>query len=117
MSTSFKGVGTHLANAVITAHQAVVLSTNGGVGLNGASAKADGYSVTDAASGDYVGVEYLHNDGTKKCQSAVSVIAIGDTLYFAASGTVSSTGTIVAGKALSACSVTGEVIELIPNTL
>jgi predicted transcriptional regulator len=117
MSTKSNGPRAHLANAVITAHQAVVLSNNGGVGLNGDSTKADGFALTDAASGDYVGVQYLHDSGTLKGQSAVSVIAVGGTLYYGAGGTISSTGTIVAGKALEACSVTGAVIEFIPNTL
>lgn len=107
----------HLANAAVSFGHLVVLSTNGGVGLNGASTKPDGIALTDTAASGYVAVRYMHNNGSAVAKSAVSVIAIGGTLYAGASGTISSTGTIVVGKALEACSVTGQRIEFIPNTL
>jgi hypothetical protein len=117
MSTQYIGAGTHLANSTITAFRLVVLSSNGGVGLNGDSTKPDGVAQTDAASGDYVGVNYIQNSGTQKGASAVSVIAVGDVLYAGASGQVSTTGTVVVGKAMSASSATGTVVEFLANTL
>lgn len=113
----YSGNGTFLANTTVTAFRAVVLSTNGGVTLGTASTKPDGFAITDAASGDYVGVKFFHNPGTQKGSSAVSVIAIGDTLYAAAAGEVSTTGTVAVGKALSANTTTGGIVEFIPNTL
>lgn len=117
MATQYVGTGTHLANSVITAFRLVVLSTNGGVGLNGTSTAPDGVAQTDAASGDYVAVKYIQNSGTQKGESAVSVIAIADTLYAGANGTVSTTGTVVVGKSLNTSAVTGSVVEFRANTL
>lgn len=107
----------HIANAAVSYGHLVVLSTNGGVDLNGASTKPDGIALTDTAASGYVAVRYMHETGSAVGKSAVSVIALGGTLYAGASGTISATGTIVVGKALEACSVTGAEVEYIPNTL
>ena len=117
MSTLNESSRTFLANTTITAFRAVVLSTNGGVTLNVAATKPDGFAITDAASGDYVGVRFHQAPGTQKGYSAVSVVAVGDVLYAAAAGGVSTTGTIVVGKSLSANTVTGGIVEFVANTL
>lgn len=117
MSTLYTGNGTFLANTVITAFRAVVLSSNGGVTLNSGSTKPDGFALIDAASGDYVSVKFLHSDGTLKGSLSAAPITIGDVVYAANAGNVSPTGTIAIGKALTTSAVTGAVIEFIPNTL
>ena len=80
MSTQYIGAGSHLATIAITAFRLVSVSTNGGVTYTAANGKPAGVSQADTASGDYVGVKYMHNAGTQKAESAGSAIAIGDTL-------------------------------------
>ena len=120
MSTQYIGAGTHLANVTVTAFRLLSLSTNGGVTYTAANGKPAGVSLTDCASGDYVGVKYIHNSGTQKVESAGSAIAVGDTLYSGALGTVSGAGSTAVGIAMSAApaaSSTGTIIEFLPNTL
>jgi len=117
MSTQYLDNGTYLASVTITAFRLLTIEAGGGVTYTAANGKPDGTSVTDAASGDYVAVRYIQANGTQKGTSAVSVIAVGDTLYSAALGTVSVTGTQAVGKALSASAATGTVIEFLANTL
>ena len=117
MSTLYSGNGTFLANTTVTAFRAVVLSTNGGITLNSGSTKPDGFALTDAASGDYVSVKFLHNPGTQKGSLSAAPITVGDVVYAAFAGNVSPTGTVVIGKSLSTSAVTGTVIEFIANTL
>lgn len=117
MSTQYSGNGTFLANTVVTAFRAVVLSSNGGITLNSGSTKPDGFALTDAASGDYVSVKFLHNPGTQKGALSASPITIGDVVYAANAGNVSPTGTVAIGKSLTTSSVTGAIIEFVANTL
>lgn len=117
MSTLYNGPGTFLANTTITAFRAVVLSSNGGVTLNSGSTKPDGFALTDAASGDYVAVKFLHDNGTLKGALSAAPITVGDVVYAANVGQVSPTGTVAIGKALTTSAVTGAIIEFIPNTL
>jgi hypothetical protein len=117
MSTMYSGNGTFLANTTVTAFRAVVLSSNGGITLNAHGTRPDGFALTDAASGDYVSVKFLHNPGTQKGTLSIAPVTIGDTLYAANAGNVSTTGTIAIGKSLTTSAVTGAVIEFIPNTL
>jgi hypothetical protein len=117
MSTQYFDNGTYQATVAVTAFRLLAISTTGAVTYCAANGKPDGVAVTDAASGDYVAVRYIQANGTQKGESSVSVIAIGDTLYSGALGTVSTTGTQVIGKALSASSATGTVVEFLANTL
>lgn len=117
MSTLYNARGTFLANTVITAFRAVVLSSNGGVTLNSGTTKPDGFALTDAASGDYVSVKFHNDSGTLKGVLSAAPITIGDVVYAANAGNVSPTGTVAVGKSLSTSSVTGSVIEFIPNTI
>jgi hypothetical protein len=117
MSTMYSGNGTFLANTTVTAFRAVVLSSNGGITLNSGTTKPDGFALTDAASGDYVSVKFLHNPGTQKGSLLTAPITVGDVVYAANSGNVAPTGTVAIGKSLTTSAVTGAVIEFIPNTL
>lgn len=117
MSTQYLDNGTYQATVTVTANRLLTISTTGAVTYTAANGKPDGVSVTDAESGHYVAVRYIQANGTQKAESAVSVIAIGDTIYSAALGTVSVTGTQAVGKALSASAATGTVIEFLANTL
>lgn len=117
MSTQYIDNGTAQATVAVTAFRLLSVSTTGAVTYCAANGRPDGVAETDAAVGDYVAVRYINSTGTQKGESAVSVIAIGDTLYSGALGTVSTTGTQAIGKALSASSTTGTVVEFLVNIL
>lgn len=118
MATQYLGNGTFLANTTITAFQGVVISNNRGVGLSTSTA-CDGIAQIDAASGDYITVRFLHSAGTMKAVVTGTPVTVGDNLYLAASGLVSSTGTVTVGKSLStqASGNGSAVIEFIPKNL
>jgi hypothetical protein len=116
MSTRYLGAGTFLANTTITAFLGVVISSNRGVGLSTTSA-CDGFALIDAASGDYVSVAFLTNNGTLKGTMAAAPVTVGDTIYLGSSGQVSTTGTVTIGKALTTTSTTGAVIEFLPKNI
>lgn len=116
MATNYLGAGTFLANTTITNALGVVLSSNGGVGL-ATTTSCDGFALVDAASGDYVSVAFLTNNGTLKGTLAAAPVTAGDTIYLAASGTVSTTGTVTIGKSKTTTSTTGAVIEFVPKNI
>ena len=118
MATQYLGNGTFLANTTITAFQGVVISNNRGVGLSTSTA-CDGIAQIDAASGAYVTIRFLHSAGTMKAVVTGTPVTVGDNLYLAASGLVSTTGTVTVGKSLStqASGNGSAVIEFIPKNL
>ena len=118
MATQYLGNGTFVANTTITAFQGVVISNNRGVGLSTSTA-CDGIAQIDAASGDYVTIRFLHSAGTMKAVVTGTPVTVGDNLYLAASGLVSTTGTVTVGKSLStqASGNGSAVIEFIPKNL
>lgn len=116
MATNYIGTGSFLANTVITHALGVVISTNRGVDLATTTA-CDGYALTDAASGDYVTVAFLTNNGTLNGTMSVAPVTVGNTIYLAASGAVSTTGTVTIGKSLTTTSTTAAVIEFIPKNI
>lgn len=116
MATQYLGAGTFLANTTVTAFLGVVLSTNGGVGLSTSSA-CDGFALIDGASGDYVSVAFLTNNGTLKGTLGAAPVTVGDTLYLAANGLISTTGTVTVGKSLKTTSTTGAVVEFLPKNV
>jgi hypothetical protein len=116
MSTRYLGAGTFLANTTITAFLGVVISSNRGVGLSTTGA-CDGFALVDAASGDYVSVAFLTNNGTLKGTMAAAPVTVGDTIYLASSGQVSTTGTVTVGKSLTTTSTTGAVVEFLPKNI
>lgn len=116
MATNYIGAGTFLANTVITNALGVVISSNRGVGLSTSTA-CDGFAIIDAASGDYVSVAFLTNNGTLKGTMAAVPVTVGDTVYLGSSGQISTTGTVTIGKALTTTSTTGAVIEFIPKNV
>ena len=116
MATQYLGAGTFLANTAITAFQGVVISNNRGVGLSTTTA-CDGFALVDGASGDYISVAFLTNNGTLKATITAVPITVGDTIFLGATGFVSSTGTVTIGKALTSASSNGSVIEFIPKNV
>ena len=116
MATNYIGAGTFLANTTITAYLGVVLSTNRGVGLSTSTA-CDGFALVDGATNDYVSVAFLTNNGTLKGTMSAVPVTVGDTLYLASSGNISTTGTVTIGKALTTTSTTGAVVEFIPKNI
>lgn len=116
MATNYIGAGTFLANTTVTAFLGVVLSSNRGVGL-ATSTACDGFAITDAASGDYVSVAFLTNNGTLKGTITAAPVTVGDTIYLGSSGQVSTTGTVTVGKSLSTTTSNGAVIEFLPKNI
>lgn len=116
MATNYVGTGTFLANTVVTHALGVVISSNRGVDLSTTTA-CDGIAILDAASGDYVSVAFLTNNGTLSGTLAAAPVTVGNTIYLAADGKVSTTGTVTIGKALTTTSTTGAIIEFIPKNI
>ncbi len=107
--------GTFLANLAVSAFRGVVLSNNGGVTYSGATGVIDGFTVEDAASGDYVAVRFFNASGTQKCEITAQPVTVADILYLGALGRVSTTGTVTCGKALTTTTTNGSVIEFYPT--
>ena len=102
MATSYLGRGSFLANAAITAFYGVVISNNRGVGLSTTGA-IDGFAVVDAASGDYVTVAFLTNNGTLPKE------AMGHNLVVLKPGSD--------GAAFSAAAMTAKATDYVPESL
>ena len=117
MSTRYIGNGTFLANSAITAFRNVVISNNRGVGLSATAGSVDGFSLVDAASGDYVTIAFLTATGTAKGTLVGAPVTVGDTLFAGASGQVGPAGTVTVGKSLTTASDNGAIIEFIPKGL
>lgn len=116
MATQYLGAGTFLANTTITTNLGVVISNNGGVGLS-TTGSCDGFALVDGASGDYISVAFLTNNGTLKGTLAAAPITAGDTVYLGSSGLISTTGSVTIGKSRTTTSTTGAVIEFVPKNV
>lgn len=117
MSTYNKGNGTFLANLAVSAFRGVVISSNGGITYSGTTGVIDGFTETDAASGDYVAVRFFNSAGTFKCEITAQPVTVGDTLYLGALGRVSTTGTVACGKSRTTSATNTEVIEFVATYL
>jgi hypothetical protein len=116
MATSYQNSGSFVANSAITAFRLVSISANRGVGLSATASLPDGVATIDAASGDFVTVQFLGGN-TVNVTLLAGPVTIGDTIYSVASGQVAITGTITVGKSLSTASDAGAIIEMIPKNL
>ena len=116
MATSYQNSGSFVANSAITAFRLVSISSNRGVGLAATASLPDGVATIDAASGDYVSVQFLGGN-TVNATLLAGPVTVGDTLFSVASGQVAITGTITVGKSLSTASDAGAIIEMIPKNL
>lgn len=117
MATQYIGNGTFLANSAITAFRNVVISNNRGVGLSATAGSVDGVAMVDAASGDYVTVQFLSLNGTLQGTLVGAPVTVGDTLFAGASGQVGPAGTVTIGKSLTTSADNGAIIEYIPKNL
>ena len=116
MATSYQNSGSFVANSAITAFRLVSISSNRGVGLSATASLPDGVATIDAASGDFVTVQFLGGN-TVNVTLLAGPVTIGDTIFSVASGQVAITGTITVGKSLSTASDAGAIIEMIPKNL
>ena len=116
MATSYQNSGSFVANSAITAFRLVSISANRGVGLSATASLPDGVATIDAASGDYVSVQFLGGN-TVNVTLLAGPVTVGDTVFSVASGQVAITGTITVGKSLSTASDAGAIIEMIPKNL
>ena len=80
MATQFNNAGTFVANSAITAFRLVSISSNRGVGLSATAGSVDGVAMVDAASGDYVTVQFLSLNGTLQGTLVGAPVTVGDTL-------------------------------------
>ena len=117
MATSYQNSGTFVANAAITAFRLVSISSNRGVGLSATAGSVDGVAMIDAASGDYVTVQFLSANGTLQGTLVGAPVTVGDTLFAGASGQVGPAGTVTIGKSLTTSADNGAIIEFIPKNL
>jgi hypothetical protein len=116
MATSYQNSGSFVANSAITAFRLVSISSNRGVGLSATASLPDGVATIDAASGDFVTVQFLGGN-TVNVTLLAGPVTVGDTVFSVASGQVAITGTITVGKSLSTASDAGAIIEMIPKNL
>lgn len=116
MATSFNNTGTFLANSALTAFRLVSISNNRGIGMSATASLPDGVVVSDAASGDYVAVEFLGGT-TIKATLLAGPVTVGDTLFSTANGTVAITGTITVGKSLTTATDASAIIEMLPKNI
>jgi hypothetical protein len=116
MATSYQNSGSFVANSAITAYRLVSISSNRGVGLSATASLPDGVATIDAASGDFVTVQFLGGN-TVNATLLAGPVTVGDTLFSVASGQVAITGTITVGKSLTTASDAGAIIEMIPKNL
>jgi hypothetical protein len=114
MATSFQNSGTFVANSAITAFRLVSISSTRGVGLAATASLPDGVAMIDAASGDQISVQFLGGT-TIKATLLAGPVAVGDTLFSTANGTVAITGTITVGKSLTTASDASAIIEILPK--
>ena len=117
MATQYIGNGTFVANSAITAFRNVVISSNRGVGLSATAGSVDGVALVDAASGDFISVQFLTNVGTLNGTLIGAPVTVGDTLFAGASGQLSTTGTVTIGKSLTTAATDASIIEWIPKNL
>ena len=116
MATSFQNSCSFVANSAITAFRLVSISANRGVGLSATASLPDGVATIDAASGDFVTVQFLGGNSVKATLLA-GPVTVGDTVFSVASGQVAITGTITVGKSLTTASDAGAIIEMLPKNL
>ena len=114
---------TYLADTAISAYRGVTISgTTGGVGVSATAKIPDGFVERDVAAGDYVAVRHWMEGATHKGCLTASPCTVGDTLYAGATGYVSTTGTVVVGKAITttggaAAANDDAVIEFVSRSL
>jgi hypothetical protein len=112
MATQLNGTGSFLANAALSAFRAVAISSNRGVGLNPNTAVPIGFTQQDIASGGFVAVKFFSGPGTQKCSVTAVPVTVGDAIYAAANGQVSTTGTVLVGRSLTTAATNGSIIEI-----
>lgn len=108
------GVPTITTSEAVEAFRAVTYSTTANTaGYCGAGGRCDGFTLDAAASGDPVAISIANCPGTFKATMATSC-SVGDLLYTAASGKLSTTpsGPAVA-MALDAATGDGSIIEVL----
>lgn len=107
--------GSFVANAALSVARAVALSNNRGVGLATNVAAPVGFTLGEVASGDYAAIRFFSGPGTHRCIVTGAPITVGDTVYAATNGYVSSTGTVALGKTLTTSTVNDAIIEFTPT--
>ena len=102
-------------NAALSAFRRVAVSNNGSIGYADNGVNGIGILQQDVTSDSfYTPSVRLYGTGTYMCAVTSVPVTIGDTVYAAVTGYVSSTGTVVAGRTLTSASVRGSFIEVCP---
>lgn len=117
MATQYYGAGSFVANSAMSANRLVSISSNRGVGLCTSLVRPDGVTLEDAASGDYVAVQFISGPGTRKVAMSFGPVTVGSIIYATSSGIAGQAqGTLTVGKSLTTVnSGTAAVIEFIPG--
>lgn len=122
MATNYYGAGTFVANAAISANRLVVISTNRGVQASVSGQYPDGVTLTDAASGDFVGVQFWNAGSTVKVSCSAGPITVGSVVFAGAAGQVTRVAgaLITVGRSLTTATAAQTangltVIEVIPG--
>jgi hypothetical protein len=102
-------------NAALSAFRRVAVSNNGSIDYANNGILGVGILQQDVTNDSfYTPSVRFYSVGTYMCAVTSVPVTIGDTVYAAVNGYVSSTGTVVAGRTLTSASVNGTWIEVIP---
>lgn len=102
------------ASGAVSQFNRVYVSAAGVVAVAGATTPGVGTAEVDAASGDTLAVRLWSAAGTRKMVAAAAISA-GAPVYAAASGKVTSSGSLYVGRALEAATTDGDVIEVLTS--
>jgi hypothetical protein len=109
------GIKTFEADEALEQYRRVKMDADGKVTYADAGDASDGITDREAfAAGDLIGVRLRSCPGTRKVVAS-GAISAGDYVYGDDDGKVSSDGYVLEGKAVSAASGDGSIIEIMPN--
>ncbi len=122
MATNYYGAGSFVATAAISANRLVVISPDRGVVACISGKYPDGVTLTDAAAGDYVAVQFWNSGGTIKVSCSAGPITVGSLVYAGAAGQVTRVAgaLITVGRSLTTATAAQTadglaVIEVMPG--
>lgn len=102
-------------NAALSGFRRVMVSNNGSVGYADNLTLGVGVLQQDVTNNSYyTPAVRFYSTGTYMCAVTAVPVTIGDTVYAAVTGYVSSTGTVVAGHTLTSAASAGDWIEIVP---
>ena len=102
-------------NAALSAFRRVRVSSNGSIDYALSTEMGVGVVQQDVTNQSYYTPQVrFYGTGTVMVSVTAVPVTIGDTIFAASNGQVSSTGTVTAGKTLTSAATNGDWIELVP---